>query len=147
MGHRGNDISGAGLPRSARMISILIVEDHAATRRSVRRALMTMFGRSEIVEADNASSAVDALRSRSFSLVICDYDLGGSYGGQVLDFIKIHRPEMVDRFVFFTGAADDVETVHHKVIDKGDALEFSARLLSLIADLPDVAIAQDADRS
>lgn len=65
--------------------TILLIEDYPVMRKSIKNILF-MLGAKIIVEAKNGVTAISAMESQKFNIVICDYDLGdGKNGQQVLE--------------------------------------------------------------
>ncbi len=64
---------------------ILLVEDHPFMRKSIRDMLYTLDAQF-IVEADNATRALKAIRNKTFDIILADYNLGnGKNGLQLLE--------------------------------------------------------------
>jgi two-component system, NarL family, invasion response regulator UvrY len=73
-------------------MDILIVDDHPVVRRGVRQILEEAFRGSVIGEAENASGALDLLRSRSWDVVVLDITIPPRSGLDLLKEIKRDRP-------------------------------------------------------
>ena len=64
---------------------VMIVDDHSEMRASLK-SMLDMFGATKIDQALNGEEAIEMLKSRSYDLVCCDYELGrGKDGQQVLE--------------------------------------------------------------
>lgn len=101
-------------------LRVLSVEDRPEVQRCVEDMVAQAFA-PRTVTVTRTSSATDAVRLievSTFDLVISDYELGTTHGGQILDYLRAHRPDDVDRFVFFSGS-EEAWSSHAKVIDKG----------------------------
>ncbi len=75
------------------MLRILVVDDDAGLRFSVREALSTA-GRYEIVEAHDGLEAVEKVRASRFDLVMLDVDMPRLSGLEALKLIKEHDPSI-----------------------------------------------------
>ncbi len=85
--------------------NILIVEDYAAMRKTIRDMLYTLEADS-IVEADNGVNAINAMTKTHFDIVLCDYNLGsGKNGQQVLEEAR-HRKLISPNCIFIIIAAE-----------------------------------------
>ena len=116
----GTDEASTASPPGFAMI--LIVEDGGPRVQACVRRLVTMAVSprpANVVFASSAEDAIVLLRSFCFDLVVSDYDLGGSDGGQVLEHVQRHIPHMVARFVFFSGSEEPARLLPGRVIDKG----------------------------
>lgn len=68
--------------------NILIAEDQAVMRETLKHILYDM-NVQRVFEVDSGSSAISAMRTISFDIVLCDYNLGpGKNGQQVLEEAK-----------------------------------------------------------
>lgn len=63
--------------------TILIVEDYPVMRKAIKNMLYTL-GAEKIFEAENGLTALSAMKSRHFDIVLCDYHLGEGKNGQQL---------------------------------------------------------------
>lgn len=75
------------------MLRILVVDDDAGLRFSVREALSTAH-RYEIVEANDGLEAVEKVRAQRFDLVMLDVDMPRLSGLEALKLIKEHDPSI-----------------------------------------------------
>jgi len=75
------------------MLRILVVDDDAGLRFSVREALSTS-GRYEIAEAHDGLEAVEKVRASRFDLVMLDVDMPRLSGLEALKLIKEHDPSI-----------------------------------------------------
>lgn len=99
---------------------VLIVEDSPRAQVFARRlVVMAVSPRPvNVVIASSAEDAIALLRSFYFDLVVSDYDLGNSDGGQVLSYVQESIPHMLERFVFFSGSEEPARLLPGRVIDK-----------------------------
>jgi len=74
------------------MSRFLIVDDHPLVRRGIAQLLNAEYGEGSVIEAGQATEAMDLIRGRSFSLVILDISLPGRNGLDVLKEIVEIRP-------------------------------------------------------
>jgi DNA-binding NarL/FixJ family response regulator/Tfp pilus assembly protein PilF len=72
-------------------LSALIIEPHAGMRTSIHN-MLNLCGLSRIQDAPSANQAVKHLTTKSFDLVLCEYDLeGGQDGQQLLEDLRNHK--------------------------------------------------------
>ena len=81
--------------------SVLVVDD-SATMRTILRGMLARLGFRSIEEADSGEAALSMLRSRSFSLVISDWNMGAMSGLDLLREFRRLRTPGVSRFLFAT---------------------------------------------
>lgn len=96
---------------------ILYIEDDAHIQRMMTRVLRRAFETASVMIVDTAPKAIALLRDTSYDLIVSDYNLIASTGGEVLQWLHAEKPYLVERFVFFS---DDpvVRRLHDKVITK-----------------------------
>ena len=87
---------------------VLVVEDSAAHRAELRRALEGSIEVSEISEAEDGPSGLRALLSGAFDVVICDVELPG-FDGEKLLAAKAQSPQLADIPILFVSANRDPE--------------------------------------
>ena len=68
-------------------LPILIVDDYATMRRIIRN-LLSQLGFRQVEEAANGETALEALRSKEFGLVISDWNMEPMTGLQLLKEIR-----------------------------------------------------------
>jgi len=86
-------------------VAILHVDDQVAIREIVRRALEA-FGFA-VVSADGARAAKLALAEQpDLAGALLDMRLRDGDGGQIYEWIRDHRPDLMGRVAFLTGSAD-----------------------------------------
>ncbi len=122
---------------SASFLLVLSVEDRPRLQHCVRTLVTQAFAPRDVVvvTVSSAPDAIVLLRTLVFDLVISDYRLGASDGGQILRFLQDEQPTVVERFVFFTGS-EEAEALG-RTIDKGVRVEtFVAELRRLTQGLP-----------
>jgi diguanylate cyclase (GGDEF)-like protein len=118
-----------------RKSTVLVIEDSAAHRAELRRALESSAEIGEITEAADGVAGLKALLSRAFDAVICDVELPG-FDGEKLLAAKAQRPDLSDTPVLFVSANRDparkarlLERGASDTIEKPfDAAELLARL-------------------
>lgn len=72
-----------------------------------------------IVPADNVDAAIANVGVHNVRLIISDVDvIGNKTGLDFFEWVKENRPDLVDRFVFFTGNSA-AEGVHYRYLPKG----------------------------
>lgn len=71
-------------------LRILIVDDFSTMRRIVKNLLREL-GFENFTEADDGSTAMEALESTEFDLVVLDWNMPGVTGIEVLKWIRAHE--------------------------------------------------------
>lgn len=96
---------------------ILIVDDSALSRRTLRRILET--AGYEIVEADDGMTALEVYFLEKPALVLLDLVMKGMYGLDVL--VKLREMDQEARVVV---ASADIQSSTRKMVDDAGALGF-----------------------
>lgn len=86
-------------------MDILVVDDQADIREILTFIVNHEF-KANIVTAISGNTAVDILKTRSFEIVICDYNMPDGNGLVVHDYIKTHHPKT--KFIFCTSETEEV---------------------------------------
>lgn len=76
------------------MTRMLIVDDHEVVRRGLRQILLEAFPAATIEEADSSESALAAIASATWDLVLLDVNIPGRSGLEVLEDARRLRPNM-----------------------------------------------------
>ena len=97
---------GLAAEAAPRKSSVLLIEDSAAQRAELRRALDSCEELGDIAEAADGIAGLKALLSQSFDAVICDLELPG-FDGEKLLAAKEQRPELADTPILFVSANRD----------------------------------------
>lgn len=99
-------------------LTALIIEPHAGMRTSIHN-MLSMSGMSKIEYAASSSSAIRPLKSKTFDLVVCEYDLGeGQDGQQLLEDLR-HNKLISPATVFIMVTA---ERNHEKVVSAAELM-------------------------
>lgn len=70
-------------------MNILIVDDMSAMRAFVRAGIKVSFpGIAHIEEADSGESAKKELQNRKYDLIVCDWNMPGITGAELLQWIR-----------------------------------------------------------
>ena len=96
---------------------ILIVDDSALSRRTLRRILES--ASYEVVEADDGMAALELYFLEKPSLVLLDLVMKGMYGLEVL--VKLREMDQGARVVV---ASADIQSSTRKLVDEAGALGF-----------------------
>lgn len=75
-------------------MKVLLIDDHVAIRRGIQMILQDEFADAEIAGAGDSRVAMDLVREQSWDLVLCDINLPGRNGIEVLKEIKFSRPHL-----------------------------------------------------
>ena len=84
---------------------VLVVEDDSATRTLLSLGLSEDFA---VADAANGSEAIEQLTASDFDAVVLDLMMPVLDGFGVLHFMEATRPDLLQRVVVLTGAADHV---------------------------------------
>jgi DNA-binding NarL/FixJ family response regulator/thioredoxin-like negative regulator of GroEL len=72
-------------------LSALIIEPHSGMRASIHN-MLNLCGLSKIEHAQGSNAAIKHLSTKSFDLILCEYDLdGGQDGQQLLEDLRHHQ--------------------------------------------------------
>lgn len=74
-------------------LRILLIDDHIAVRRGFQMILEEEFPAAEYIGVGDARAAVQELRARPVSVVLCDINLPGRNGIEALKEIKFAQPK------------------------------------------------------
>ena len=85
-------------------MKILVVDDFATMRRIIKNVLKQI-GFTNISEADNGNSALKALKSEKFDLVMCDWNMPEMPGIELLNKIRTDDHLKNTPFVMVTAEA------------------------------------------
>lgn len=79
------------LPLAEQNLSFLIVEDSSFFR-SALSSMLSNIGCNTLDMAHNANQAIEACKSRHYSIILCDFDLGkGKNGHQLLEALRHYK--------------------------------------------------------
>jgi DNA-binding NarL/FixJ family response regulator len=96
-------------------MKVLVVDDHPLIREALRYVLRALDARTELLEAQNASEALEAARAHAdIDLILLDLGLPGSDGFEVL---RTLRSEHAGTPVVVVSAADDHASVMRALDD------------------------------
>jgi len=112
------------MPRDTKLESVLVVDDDAAIRGLIEAGL-TGYG-CRVEQADSTRSARDLLAQRTYSLVLCDYEMPGGTGLDLLHWVRREHPELP--LIMLTGH-DDAQLAR-RAIAQG-AVDFLAKPFDL----------------
>ena len=84
----------AGGPRIARMIRIVIVDDHAIVRAGLRQFLVEQSDLEVVGEAANGREALDLVRKGGIDVIVMDLSMPDQNGVDALAAIKARAPEL-----------------------------------------------------
>lgn len=81
--------------------TVLAVDDEAASRRAVRRALASEF---RVVEADGGAAALSVLRETPVAVIVADQRMPGMTGTELFEQCSLAVPDVIR--ILFTGYTD-----------------------------------------
>lgn len=101
----------------------LVLEDDASIARSLVRWVKKLLGSDvEVLVADNVDAAIAHLSAHDLKLIVSDVDVVGDKNGiDLFRYVQANRPELVDRYIFFTGGHPEVAQIHDRYVPKGDS--------------------------
>lgn len=76
------------------MLKVLITDDHAMIRVGLKQVLQKAFSSAVIGETQNAQEALEQIRSKDWDLAIMDITMPGRSGIDILQDIKLARPNL-----------------------------------------------------
>ena len=86
----------------------MIADDEEFVAGLVQQALKMKLG-CQIDKALDGHEAIERIRQNNYDVIISDVRMPVLDGFGLLDWIRIHRPALVSRFMFITGDAGSVE--------------------------------------
>jgi CheY-like chemotaxis protein len=87
---------------SSTRLTILIVDDDDALRRSLARALATSY---DVVQAADGIEAVAILDKQTFDAIVTDLDMPRMGGDELVAWLATNQPDVALRVVVVTGGA------------------------------------------
>ncbi len=126
----------AGVREKAEGVArILVVDDEADVRRSIRRVLKPH----EVTLAAGGEEAWKHLAQGHFDVVLCDILMPDLTGIELFERTSAERPDLADRFVFMTGGAFTADTRHflerrapHRLEKPFDSRELRAAVAAVL---------------
>jgi two-component system chemotaxis response regulator CheY len=85
---------------------ILVVDDFSTMRRIVKK-ILTGLNLTHVIEADNGLKAWDILNTSKVDLVICDWNMPGMTGMELLGRVRAHEPLSDIPFIMVTAESRD----------------------------------------
>lgn len=76
------------------MLRVLITDDHAMIRVGLKQVLLKAFSSAVIAEAQNTQEAMEQIRKKVWDLVVMDITMPGRSGLDILQDIKLARPNL-----------------------------------------------------
>ena len=84
-------------------MNILVVDDMPAMRAFVRAGIKISFpGKVQIEEADSGESAMKELKNRRYDLIVCDWNMPGIKGTELLQWVKSQDDLKAIPFIMLT---------------------------------------------
>lgn len=100
---------------------ILLLEDEPALQQGTARMIGKIFPGVKVITTDNVDAAMAYLRVHPVVYIVSDVDvLGDKSGLDLFHHVQDQHPELVDKFLFFTGN-DEAFRAHYRVLLKGGA--------------------------
>lgn len=101
---------------------IILLEDDPVMQAGTTKMLGRIFKGTPVIVSDNVDAAIANIKVHMVGLIVSDVDvLGDKSGIDLFHWVEENRPDLVDRFVFFTGNTD-AEREHYRYLPKGGAL-------------------------
>lgn len=112
---------------------VLLIEDEPRLQAGTTRMIKKIYPGARVIVADNGAAALGDIGCHDFALVVSDVDILGNLSGiDVFHKVKADHPELVDKWVFFTGNSA-AESEHYRYLPKGAV---SAADLQAVIDQP-----------
>ncbi len=113
-------------------ISILVADDYALTREMLR-SILKQFGFAHVVSVEDGKSALEKIREEKVDLVICDWNMPGMTGLDVLRAVRADPRNKHIKFLMLTAEAYRENVVEAMKAGVSDyiAKPFTAETLSL----------------
>ena len=89
---------------------ILVVDDFSTMRRIVKNALKSL-NYNNVEEAEDGASGLEKLRTDHFDLVVCDWNMPGMTGLDLLKNIRSHETMKKTPFLMVTAEAEQSNVV------------------------------------
>lgn len=100
---------------------LLLLEDEPILQAGTTRMLNKLFPGTPVIVDDNVEAAIADIKHHEITLIVSDVDVIGEQSGlDLFEWVKRNRPELVDRYVFFTGNTA-AEAAHYRYLPKGGA--------------------------
>jgi response regulator RpfG family c-di-GMP phosphodiesterase len=113
-------------------MNVLLLEDNQQLQRVTTRLIRSAFADAAVSVTDTCAKAIALLQHECFDFIVSDFEVLDATGDKVLRWVREMRPQLVARFVFFSGSLD-LEKLHDKIIEKGcTADEFVAQLRQFV---------------
>jgi len=101
---------------------IILLEDDPVLQAGTTKMLGRIFKGTPVIVSDNVDAAIANIKVHMVGLIVSDVDvLGDKSGIDLFHWVEENRPDLVDRFVFFTGNPA-AEFEHYRYLAKGGAL-------------------------
>ena len=122
---------------SCLMATVLLVEDDAAVRRVLRKALQLRHF--DVVDVDSGEAALVRIAEGGVDAIVSDVGMPGIGGVAFYDELLKRAPELARRLIFLTGAARDPK-VHDPIEARGVPLIAKPTDLSIVVDAVEMAV-------
>ena len=83
---------------------VLIIDDDAAVVRSMQRWLKK---RADVEGTTDPHEGLLLLGRNAFDLVLCDMNMPGFDGREIIEVVRAEHPQLLDKFVILTGSASE----------------------------------------
>ena len=80
-------MSNASMTDQLKDLTVLVVDDHFPTRDMVK-TILREFGFTKVLQADNGANALQRLEENEVDLVICDWNMPGTSGIELLRSLR-----------------------------------------------------------
>jgi CheY-like chemotaxis protein len=116
-------------------VKILLLEDNLSMQKATTRMLRHVCGNDvHLRVVDSCARAIELLQLEAFDLIVSDYEVLDGTADALLHWIREIRPNLLPRFVFFSGTSG-LDRLHDKVIDKGNPADFIAQMRAFVEGL------------
>jgi two-component system, NarL family, invasion response regulator UvrY len=102
--------------------NFLLIDDHEIVRTGLKNVLLNLFQPCEVYESWDEETALELLKTHSFTLVIMDVQMPGSNAIELMQFMKINYPGI--RVLVFSMSN---EKIYSKIFFKAGAMGFVSK--------------------
>lgn len=103
-------------------MKVLLLEDKMELQRTTTRMIKRAYPAADVQVTARCSETIAAIQLEDFDLVVCDFEVLDGKSDRVLAWVRDHEPELLHRFVFFSGSPEPTK-LHDKYISKGCHLD------------------------
>lgn len=110
---------------------VMVIDDDPLMSRATARTLRKVY---EVEVFSTGAEALKALQEKQYHCIVCDVNMGGLSGPQVLDAVRKTHPTMTGHFLFHTASInkEEIRALQAPCLEKPST---TVRLLSVVSSL------------